>query len=232
MNAELVTERLFHSLISGDRSAARTVVEETVDGGVSWEELATAIFWPSLEMVSKLYRADQLTTLAHNYATRMLRSLIDQAQAGYEQQSRNGRKILLFSGPSEVDELAGQVTADLAEAGGYEVLFGGGGIANDEILGEVGEHRPDILLLFASAPTDLPNIRHLIDHIREVGSCPQMQIVVGGGVFNRAEGLAEEIGADLWARDPEELLDRLAHERDRRAAPDQRTVGKGRANAA
>ena len=32
-----------------------------------------------------------------------------------------------------------------------------------------------------------------------------MQIVVGGGIFNRAAGLAEEIGADLWATGPDDL---------------------------
>ena len=51
----------------------------------------------------------------------------------------------------------------------------------------------------------------LIDAIREIGSCPNLQIVVGGGIFNRAPGLAEEIGADLNAKGPAELLDLLAN---------------------
>jgi hypothetical protein len=59
-----------------------------------------------------------------------------------------------------------------------------------------------------------------------------MQIVVGGGVFNRAEGLAEEIGADLWARTPRELLDKLVQHSTRRATAEQRTVGRGRKSAA
>jgi methanogenic corrinoid protein MtbC1 len=99
--------------------------------------------------------------------------------------------------------------ADLAEADGYEMFFGGGGIANDEILEEVNNRRPDILLLFSSGPRDAPNIRQLIDTIRGVNACPEMQIVVGGGIFNRAPGLAEEIGADLWATSPRELLTSL-----------------------
>jgi methanogenic corrinoid protein MtbC1 len=118
--------------------------------------------------------------------------------------------------------------ADLAEADGYEVLFAGGGVAADEILAEVAERGIDILLMFASAPQDAPGIRQLIDTVRSVNACPNLQIVVGGGVFNRAEGLAEEIGADLWARDPEELLAKLVTERARRAGAEQRTVGRTR----
>lgn len=44
-----------------------------------------------------------------------------------------------------------------------------------------------------------------------------MQIVVGGGIFNRAPGLAEEIGADLWATSPRELLSVLESMQDVRS---------------
>jgi methanogenic corrinoid protein MtbC1 len=228
VNDDIFIERLFQTLVTGDRQAARSIIREVTLSGTSAEELTDGVYWPVLEMVNSLHRADQLTTLAHHYAVRLLRCLVDQAQAEYRQQPRNGRRVLMFSGTSEADELAGQLAANLIEAGGYEVHFGGGGIANDEILAEVGERRPDVLLMFASGPSDAPNIRVLIDTIRGVGSCPNMQIVVGGGVFNRAEGLAEEIGADLWARTPRELVDALAQQRHRRAESDQRTVGRNR----
>ncbi len=199
-----------------------------MDEGAAAEDLSHEVYWRVLEMINSLYRADQLTTLAHHYATRLLRSLVDLDQAKYQPKQGRGRSLLLFCGPGEIDELAGQMAADLAEGDGYDVYFGGGGVANDEILAEIGQRQPDILLMFASAPTDAPNIRKLIDTIRTIGSCPSMQVVVGGGVFNRAEGLAEEIGADLWATSPAQLLERLAKEPDRRATPDQRTVGRHR----
>ncbi len=228
MNVEIQIERLFTTLITGNRVEARKMASETLEEGISPETLTHDIYWPTLEMVTKLYRADQLTCLAHHYASRLLRSLVDQAQIGYTQQPRRYCKILMFCGPGETDELAAQVVADLAEADGYEIFFGGGGVANDEILAEVGEHSPDILLMFASAPSDAPHIRQLIDTIRGVNACPNVQIVVGGGVFNRAEGLAEEIGADVWARTPRELLEKLVSQQGRRATAEQRTVGRNR----
>ena len=56
------------------------------------------------------------------------------------------------------------------------------------------------------------------------------QIIVGGGVFNRADGLAEEIGADLWANDPIEIVDVMnQHDEHRMDVKEQRTVGRRRA---
>ncbi len=228
VNQELIVERLFERLVAGDRNGTRTIVQEAMEDGASAEDLAQDIYWPVLEMINSLHRADQLATLAHHYATRLLRTLVDQAQTLYERRPRRDRSILIFSGPSEADEMAGQIVADLAEAGGYTVWFGGGGVAADEVLAEVGARKPDILLMFASAPSDAPHIRKMIDTIRTIGACPTVQIVVGGGVFNRADGLAEEIGADLWAKNPTELLEKLSAQPNRRAVPEQRTVGRHR----
>jgi methanogenic corrinoid protein MtbC1 len=120
------------------------------------------------------------------------------------------------------------MAADLLEADGYQVFFAGGGIANDEIITQIGQMGPAALVLFGTTPQDLPYMRQLIDELHDLGLCPQMQIVVGGGVFNRAEGLAEEIGADLWAATPCELVAAMDSQSMRRMDKDQRTVGRRR----
>jgi len=216
------------SLINGDRDWARSIVDDTRAAGLTPEEIVSDLFWPTYSTITKLFRHDQLSTLAHHMATRLLRTLVDQTTREFTRQARNGRTVFSVCGPTDADELGAQMAVDLLDRAGYAVSFAGGGVANDEILGRVQETHPDVLLLFASAPSDLPNIRELIDTLREIGACRKTQIVVGGGVFNRAEGLAEEIGADLWASDPTELVEAMAIQADRRASEDQRTVGKKR----
>ena len=115
-------------------------------------------------------------------------------------------------------------------AGGF-FTHAGGGVANDEILAEVGQSVPDVLLMFASSNRDAPNIRVLIDTIRDVAACPNMQIVVGGGIFNRAPGLAEEIGADMAASSPSDLLDKLISQKDVRSAKARIVKNRSRAAA-
>lgn len=228
LSQENLIERLFQHLVSGDRVEARRLVSEALELEYDAETLAKHVYWPLMEMIASLYRADQISTLAHHYATRLLRSLVDQAQPKYTQRPARNRTICMFCGPAESDELAAQLVADLAEADGYTVFFAGGGIAGDEILAEVGVRRPDVLLLFSSGASDAPHIRQIIDTIRQVGALPEIQVVVGGGVFNRAPGLAEEIGADLWASSPEELVQAVLHNPDQRMHDEQRTVGRKR----
>ncbi len=228
MNDQLLSERLFETLITGDRVASRLIVDRARQDGYTPERLISEVFWPTYENLERLHRADNLTRLAHHMATRLLRVLSDQVARDLDITGSRNRSVFAVCGPSEGEELGAQMAVDLLEGAGFEVTFAGGGVAADEILQRVQETHPDVLLTFASAASDLPDIRQLIDTIREIGACDSTQIAVGGGVFNRAEGLAEEIGADIWAVDPLEMVDTLIDEPERRAAPDQRTVGKTR----
>ena len=54
-------------------------------------------------------------------------------------------------------------------------------------------------MMFGTLPSGVPAVRKLIDYLREV-KLPQMQIMCCGGIYKH-EGLAEEIGADLYAPD-------------------------------
>jgi methanogenic corrinoid protein MtbC1 len=225
-------ERFFTSLISGDRPGAREVIGQAIDADCPADQVLEHLIWPTLQHVQNLHRHDQLSALSQHYATRLLRQLVDQMQLRLEQQDRRGQTVLVVTGGEDSEELAGQMVADLLEADGYTVHFAGGGIANDEIVEQIGEIEADRLVVFGAVAATVPQTRLLIDRLHELGVCPQLQIAVGGGVFNRAEGLAEEIGADLWGNDPAELVRAMHHQPGRRMASDQRTVGRRRRTAA
>jgi len=228
MRRDVLNEQFFTALISGNRSAARHVVDQMLETEASAEQILADLFWPVISQVQKLHRHDQMSDLAFHYATRLLRSMVDQMQMRLQTRDSRGKTAMVICGPEESEELTAQIAADLLEADGYDVHFAGGGIANDEIVAELGELDADILVVFGAVPSTVPFTRLLIDRLHEIGVCPKLQIAVGGGVFNRAEGLAEEIGADLWATTPHEMVTALAEHPERRMAEDQRTVGRKR----
>jgi methanogenic corrinoid protein MtbC1 len=219
-------ELLFEALVNGERDEARAVVVRCLEEGFSGQQIVNRLFWPVYDVVQTMFRKDQMSDIAHRFATRLLRKLIEQNQVYMEQCAPRDKRIILAGGSDAAEELAAQMTADLLEADGYEVYFVGGGVARDEVMEQVGRLRPDVLVVFGSTPRDLPYIREVIDTLRETDACPSMQIVVGGGVFNRAEGLAAEIGADLWAATPTELVQALDAQSDRRMPVGQQTVGR------
>lgn len=229
MAQEILVERLFEALVNGDRNTARSIVEEAIHDGAGPALVLTNLFWPTHELIDRMHRADQLGRIGYHFSTRMLRVLIDQTSARLPRQNFNGKTVFACCGTAEGEELGAQMAVDLLEASGFRVTFGGGGIPADEILSHVQENQPDYLVMFCSAASDLPGVRQLVDQLREISACKSTKIAVGGGVFNRAEGLADEIGAKMHANSPLELVRLLVNPEQflaKRAETEQREAAR------
>lgn len=79
---ENLIERLFHALISGDANLARKLIEQTLAGDVTADELVRETYRPIASMIESLSRAGQLTDQARDHATVLLQNLLDDARAG------------------------------------------------------------------------------------------------------------------------------------------------------
>ena len=194
-------------LLAGRRSKCQALLNDAVGGSKATGEIYHEVVWPAMECVDQLYRDDRINVATEHMATRINRCLADQLQAHLDRRASNGKKIMITCADDEPEELGAQMLADLFEADGWEAFFLGGGVPNDEILSFVGQVRPDILLVYGSQPRGIPGVRQLIDLIRDVGVHPTLNVMVSGGVFNRADGLWEEIQADLFAKTAGEALD-------------------------
>lgn len=225
--AELFKQYLEH-LFVGKRCEARELVFAAQDRGIPASKLLKMVIWPAMEQVEKLYRRNHISQITEHMATRINRMLADQLHGMLARKPKSGRRMVVACGDGEGEELGAQILADLFEAGGWSVWFLGSGVPNDEILEFVGKVRPDILCIHGAKPIAVPDIRKLIELIREVGPCQDMQILVTGGVFGRAPGLADEIRADLFARTIREAMRTVEDHPIRIPKPDVPELGRRR----
>jgi len=216
-------ERYLNALLSGDRSACRAIIEETLQSGVTACQVYMDIIWPIMLEIERLYREDRISSAQESLANRINRTIVDQLQNKLPRHPTRGRRVIICSVAEETAELGGQMTADLFESDGWETRFLGGSVDNNDILQFVHEFRPDVLVLYGITAPHAPRIRQLIDHIREVNAFPDMRILLSGGVFGRAPGLWEEIGADLYAPTAAEAV-RIASAEDSEVPKPRRTI--------
>lgn len=199
MIKDATLERYLDTLLKGDRKACRAVIEESLQTGTPANSVYMNIIWPIIAEIEHLARADRITTAQEHLATRINRTIVDQLQNKLPRKPQKEKKIVIACTQAELQELGAQIMADLFESDGWEVKFIGGGLENEDILAFVHQYGPDILLIYGSNPKQAPEVRRLIDTIKGINAWPNMRIMVSGGLFNRAEGLWQEIGADLFA---------------------------------
>lgn len=223
MKKEHILERYLDSLLKGDRNSCRAVIEETLQSGIPANSVYMDVIWPVMVEIDKLYRNDTIDSAQEAFATRINRTIVDQLQNKLPRKPLRSRKIIVCSADNQNAELGAQMVTDFFESDGWEARFLGGSVNNDDILSFVHEYRPDILLLYGIEAKDAPQVRHLIDSIKSINAFPNMQIMLSGGIFSRAESLWEEIGADLFAESAADAV-RLASAKDEQIPRPQRTI--------
>jgi methanogenic corrinoid protein MtbC1 len=201
-----ILARYLEPLLRGDRRACRSVIEEALQSGIPANSVYVSIIWPVMVEIEKLLRADKVTAVQEHLATRINRTIVDQLQNKLPRRPSKDKRIAICCAPDELQELGAQIMTDLFESDGWEVRFLGGGLTNDDLLAFINEYAPDVLLIYGTMPKQAPSVRRLIDTIKAVNAWPDMRIMVSGGLFNRAEGLWEEMEADLFAATAVEAL--------------------------
>lgn len=224
MVKEAVLEQYLDTLLKGNRKACRAVIEQTLQTGTPANSVYVDIIWPIMVEIEHLVRSDRITSTQEHLATRINRTIVDQLQNKLPHRPFKNKKIVISCDQAELQELGAQIIADLFESDGWEVKFLGSGLTNDDILAFIHEYAPDILLIYGSTPKQAPDIRRLIDTIRDINAWPNMRIMVSGGLFNRAEGLWQEIGADLFAATALEAIQIAS--KDTPIEPEARTINR------
>jgi methanogenic corrinoid protein MtbC1 len=201
-----ILERYLEPLLRGDRKACRAVIEEALQSGIPANSVYVHIIWPIMVEIERLLRMDKITPVQEHLATRINRTIVDQLQNKLPHRPPKNKKVSVCCAPNELQELGAQMMTDLFESDGWEVRFAGGGLTNDDILAYIHEYAPDILLIYGTTPKQAPDVRRLIDTIKAINAWPNMRVMVSGGLFNRADGLWQEMDADLYAATAVEAL--------------------------
>jgi methanogenic corrinoid protein MtbC1 len=225
MIKDTVFVRYLEPLLRGDRKSCRNVIEEILQSGVPANSVYVHVIWPIMVEIEKLLRSDKITHTQEHMATRINRTIIDQLQNKLPRRPSKNKKLVVCCAANELQELGSQMIADLFESDGWEVRFLGGGLTNDDIYAFINDYAPDILLIYGTSPKQAPSVRHLIDTIKAVNAWPQLRIMVSGGLFNRAEGLWEEIGADAFAPTALDAL-QLASNNEQIPRCERRTINR------
>jgi methanogenic corrinoid protein MtbC1 len=223
---EVFLQRYLDALLAGDRRQCRSIIEDILHhNSASIAGVYSDVIWPIMVEINTLYRTERITSAQEHLATRINRTIVDQLQNKLPRQLQIDRKVVVCSSLCETSELGGQMIADMFESAGWDVRFLGGGLTSDDILSFIHQFCPDMLVIYGTEPGETPQIRSTIDRIREINAWPAMKIMLSGGVFDRTEGLWEEIGADLFAENAIEAV-RLASDENQIKCQPVRTINQ------
>lgn len=218
MSEPLLT-RYMQPLLAGRRTECFGLISDALDQGKDPAGIAYEVVWPAMTQIERLFRDDRIDAAIDSMAAHINRTVASQLQAHLPKRVPNGKRVVVTCAEESCEEIGAQILANHLQSDGWEVYFIGAGVPHDELLKLIGHLRPQVLLVYGMRPSEIPNVRRFAELIREIGVCPTMNIVASGGVFNRVEGLWQEVGADVFAELPRDVVRTLSELAPRQPGP-------------
>ncbi len=114
-------------------------------------------------------------------------------------------KIVLATVEGDVHDIGKNIVKTVLQNYGYQIVDLGKDVRVENVVAEVKNSRPKVLGLSALMTTTVKNMERTIKAVRAVDN--DIVIFVGGAVLN--EGVAKEIGADYYSKDPRQMVKML-----------------------
>jgi methanogenic corrinoid protein MtbC1 len=188
------------ALLSADRDEARRLIAASVQRGTRVQDIYRYIFEPVQREVGRLWQMNHISVAQEHYCTASTEMLMGELRRDLEQSDRGPHFFLGTCVAGAQHSVGIRMLSELLESNGWKVYFTGANTPSASLVELIRKFHIDVLGISAATAMDLPQVRRLIDAVRNSGK-PKTRIMVGGRIFNEVKGLWKKVGADAWAKD-------------------------------
>ena len=108
-------------------------------------------------------------------------------------------KVVIGTVKGDLHDIGKNLVAMMMKGAGFEVIDLGVDVDADKIITEAENTGADVICMSALLTTTMPNMKVVIDALKEKGLRDKYIVMVGGAPVN--EAFAEQIGADYYTPD-------------------------------
>ena len=203
-------ERLEARMIAGDVAGAWSVVEAALAAGAEPKDIYVNVLAPALASIGEKWRNGDVDVAEEHLASAVATRIIGRMGPRFARRGRPKGTIVTAMPPGERHGFGLSMLADVFRGAGYSVLDLGPDTPIPSLLASVGHLEGELSAICISVAFD-----ELVDVAGEMVSAVKQEIgpgvpVLVGGRGIESEAVAESMGADGFAHDPDEAVEFIA----------------------
>jgi 5-methyltetrahydrofolate--homocysteine methyltransferase len=117
--------------------------------------------------------------------------------------------IVICTVKGDIHDIGKNLVIMMLQGAGFNVIDLGVDLSGEEVIKQVEKIKPDILGLSALLTTSMPEMKKVIEALKEQKIRDRVKIMVGGAPLNAA--FAEKIGADGYGKNATEAVELARH---------------------
>jgi excisionase family DNA binding protein len=196
-------QRLVARLIDGDESGAWWVLESAMASGASPAEVLVEVLTPAMRSVGDRWESGDIGVDREHTASAIALRLVGRLGGRFSRRGVTRGVVVLGSTPEELHALPLAIAAEAIRQAGFHVIDLGSRLPIDAFVAAV--QRAPMLVAVGVGATTIGQDDALRATIAALHGAVDVPIVLGGAAVSSRES-ALELGADVWAATPEDLV--------------------------
>lgn len=201
-----IRERLASAIIQGDQDGVVAMVEQALSEGLTAGQISNEGLLPGLEEIGRRFGANQIFLPQVMLSAETMQTAFGRLKAELSAEGAVSLgRILMATVEGDIHDIGKNIVCTLLENHGFEVIDLGKNVSAATIVEQARQQQVDAVGLSALMTTTLHQMEVTINCLREAGI--KVFTMVGGAVVT--QDYADSIGADLYARDALEAVDKI-----------------------
>jgi MerR family transcriptional regulator, light-induced transcriptional regulator len=204
-----LAESYVKQLLGGDRTRAYQTILGAARDGASVRALYADVLQPALQAVGRLWETAEIDVATEHYFSEATESLMSLLYP-YLQQPKHDRGVVVSVGVNgEFHHIGVKMISDILGEEGWKCFYLGTNTPTASLVQALDERKADILAISATMPFNVDTVATTIKHVRSTSQRANLKIITGGQAFNRDSSLWKDVGADGYARDLSETIQKV-----------------------
>lgn len=201
-----ILKEIADSVIAGNRKKVQELVKVALEEGISPERIINEGLLSGMSVIGERFKRNEIfvpevlvSARAMQAGMDILRPLIANSKEVIK------GKIVIGTVKGDLHDIGKNLVSMMLEGAGYQIIDLGIDVPPEKFVEAIKEHNPDIVGMSALLTTTMPQMKVIIDVLKQEGLRDKVKVIVGGAPVTPE--FAKEIGADGYAKDASEAVE-------------------------
>jgi len=204
-----IKDEIKQKVIEGKTPDVKALVEQALNEGLGPVEILNDALIPAMGQVGERYTRGEYYVPEMLLAARAMKTAVAILQPRLVEAKVEPRgRMVIGTVKGDLHDIGKNLVSLMLQGVGVEVVDLGNDIPPDKFVAAIREHHPQFLGMSALLTTTMTGMKTTIDALQTAGVRDTVKVIVGGAPLT--ESFAEEIGADLYARNAADAANRIS----------------------